>query len=125
MEGVSKSDAARAAGGTVMAIPESRLETALRRIAESDEPHAELKADMLRAEHAAKKTKAAIFLMAEGTVAEREARSVASDRYNEAMEDYFNAVKDFNSLNNMRDLEFVVIDAFRTLEASRRAGNVT
>jgi len=105
-------------------ISQDRLETALRRIAETDETHAELKAEMLRMEHLAKKSKAAIFLMGTGTVAEREAAAASSKEYDAHMGEYFEAVKEFTKLNNKRDLEFVVIEVFRTLEASRRAGNV-
>ena len=105
-------------------ITESRLEKALTFIAHSDEEHAALKARMLKFEHAAKKTKAAVFMASVGTVAEREASSIDSEIYDNAMNEYFDAVRDFNALNNKRDLEFVVIECFRTLEASRRQGNI-
>jgi hypothetical protein len=37
---------------------------------------------------------------------------------------YFEAVRKFQALTNKRQHEVMIVDVFRTLEASRRAGNI-
>lgn len=105
-------------------ITESQMEDALRFLAESDQAHAELKTNVERAEYMAKKKKAAIFTLSEGTVADRQAVSETSEEYQLALGSYFTALQGYNSLNNKRATRMILIDVWRTLESSRRRGNV-
>ena len=107
-----------------MSLSQDRMEKALRFLAETDEGCAELRAEMERAEFRAKATKEAIFKRLAGGVAERQAEAASSDEYAQAMEAYFVQLKGFESIRNKRSTEMVVIDVWRTLESSRRKGNV-
>ena len=106
-------------------ISQDRLEKALTFLAETDEDCASLKADAARAEFKAKAVRDAIFLREEGTVAERTARSGASKEYAAAMGLHFDLLERYEGMRNKRGTEAIVIDTWRSLNASRRAGNVT
>lgn len=105
-------------------ISESQLEDALRFLAESDIPAAELKADVERAEYLAKKKKALVFELSQGTVAERNAASEVSAEYQESLEFYFTALKNYHALANKRATHMIVIDVWRSQNASLRRGNI-
>jgi hypothetical protein len=101
-------------------ISESRLEKAMRFLAETDEPFAEAHMAAERALHKAKATRDAIFLHSEGTVAERSAKAGISEEYDKAMSLYFDAYRLYDGLKHKRTTEELVIDVWRSLEASRR-----
>jgi hypothetical protein len=63
-------------------------------------------------------------LLAEGTVAEREAKALASDKYAEAVVQWTNALKSFKKIDNERNHEMRIIDIWRTLSSNRRQGNM-
>lgn len=105
-------------------ITEAQMEDALRFLAESDQAHAELKTNVERAEYMAKKKKAAIFTLSEGTVADRQAASETSDEYQLALGSYFTALQDYNTLNNKRATRMILIDVWRSVNASMRRGNI-
>ena len=98
------------------------MEKALAYLATTDEPCADLRADMERAEYKAKRTKAAIFQLSEGSVAERNAVAETSGDTQEAYEGYFKALRDFEAMKNKRSTEEIVIDTWRSLNANRRQG---
>lgn len=106
-------------------ISEKRLSEALTFLAESDLQAAELLAEMERAEFKAKAVKDAVFLHGEeGTVADRAAKAGSSADYHTAMARYFDAVKQYNAVRNKRQTEALVVDVWRSLESSRRKGNI-
>lgn len=105
-------------------VSEQRLEQALTRLAQSDEPHADAKMEMLRSEYAAEAVRDSVYLVSDGTIEDRKAIARQSGEYKEAMLRYFDAVRKFTALNNKRQHEVMIVDVFRTLEASRRVGNV-
>ena len=105
-----------------MSISAERMEKALVYLAETDEPCANLRADMERAEFRAKATKDAIYKRLEGTVADRTAEAGAHPEYAAAMEKYFGFLSAWEHVRNKRSTESIVIDAWRSLNSSRTKG---
>lgn len=105
-------------------IDERRLEQALTRLAQTDEQHADLKAEVLRAESAVEAVRDAVYLTETGSIEDRKAKARRAPQYQDAEERYFKATRDFAALSNKRAHEVMVVDVFRTLEASRRRGNI-
>ena len=105
-------------------INEARLEKALSYLAQTDEPCAELKADVDRSEYKAKSLKAACFLHLEGGVAEREAKALQEQAVMDAYMLHFRAIRDYQAMANKRALEVLVVDVYRTISANQRRGNI-
>lgn len=107
-----------------MLINESRLQKALTYLAETDEPAASLRADVERMEFKAKVTKDAIFMVAQGSVAERTAFAGTNIEYQKAMDAYFEALRISDAMRNKRATESIVIDTWRSLNSGRNKGNI-
>jgi len=105
-------------------ISEDRLQKALTYLANTDESCAELKTETERREFKAKAIRDAIFKRLDGSVADRQAKAGSSDEYGEAMEAYFEAMQQHEAMKNKRATEVILIEVWRSLNASRRAGNV-
>ena len=105
-------------------IDETRLHKALTYLATTDEPCAEAKAEMERAEFRAKAVKDAMFKRLDGSVADRQAAAGSSQEYDAAMEQYFDALKQYEAMRNKRSTEAIVVETWRSLNAARRQGNV-
>jgi hypothetical protein len=105
-------------------IDEERLANALRYRAMTDDQCASLKAEMLRTERKAKAIRAAMFMAAEGTVAVRDATADTRKEVEDAWEEHFKAVNAYTAIANKRDSEEIIIDVWRSLNASLRKGNV-
>lgn len=108
-------------------ISQDRLQKSLTYLAETDESHATAKALMKGLEKQEKTIKGQAFLATagQGTIAEREAKAYTSQEYIKWRQSYEDAVCDFEILNNKRSREILVIEVWRSLNASRRQGNVT
>jgi hypothetical protein len=105
-------------------LDENRVEMALMRLAETNELHAELGGQMDYLSEAIKQAKAHSFLLAEGTVAEREAKAVASLKFDEALKAWLDAKVEFKKIDNERQHEQRIIDIWRTLSSNRRQGAI-
>jgi len=105
-------------------LTENRVEEALIKLSDSDENHAAWAGQVKYLEEGLKQAKAHSFLLAEGTVAEREAKAVASQSYSNAVFAWTEALKHFKKIDNERNHEMRVIDIWRTLSSNRRQGNV-
>lgn len=105
-------------------INEDRLHKALTYLATTDEACAEARAGMERAEFKAKAIKDAMFRRLEGSVADRQAEAGSSDEYATAMNMYFKLLEHYEALRNKRATEAIVIETWRSINASRRQGNV-
>ena len=103
-------------------ISEERMEQAVNFLAETDHDYAMAKAELERSEIHRKRVRSRIFLSEEGAVAVRQAKAeVHADTV--AMDDrYIQALAAFEDLRARRQRAEIVIDVFRTLEASRRKG---
>jgi hypothetical protein len=105
-------------------LTENRVEEALIKLSMSDENHAAWAGQVKYLEEGLKQAKSHAFLLAEGTVAEREAKALASDKYAEAVVQWTNALKTFKKIDNERNHEMRIIDIWRTLSSNRRVGNM-
>lgn len=103
-------------------ISEAKLEKALNFLAESDAEYAQKKADLERSEIFRKRVRARLFLVSEGTVADRNAIAETGQDSEAADEGYLGCLKVFETLRAQRQRAEIVIDVWRSLEASRRRG---
>ena len=107
-------------------ITETRLENALKFLSETDEKSAEASANVKYLDRLLKRKKA-LFITGEASlksVSAKEQAFYASDTYQKAIDELFQAEVKASTLENKRDKEGLIIDLFRTLEASRRKNNV-
>ena len=105
-------------------IDEKRLTQALQYLASTDEDCATLYAEKEAAEFKAQAIKDTLFMHLEGSVASRTAEAGTSKVYADAMAEYFNASRKFKAMENKRKTQTIVIDTWRSLNASRRTGNI-
>lgn len=98
------------------------MEQAIEYLADTDELCAALRSDMERAEWRAKRTKAAIFTLSTGSVAERTALADTHADTEAAWAQYFDALQAHESMRNKRATESIVVDTWRSLNANRRQG---
>ena len=107
-------------------ITEDRLEQALKYLADTDESSAEASANVKYLDRLLKRKKA-LFITGEQTlksISAKEQGFYASDTYKNAVEELFQAEVKSTTMENKRDKEGLIIDLFRTLEASRRKHNI-
>ena len=107
-------------------ITEKRLEDALKFLADSDETSAEASANVKYLDRLLKRKKA-LYITGEAnlkSISAKERGFYASDTYKNAVEELFTAEVKASTLENKRDKEMLIIDLFRTLEASRRKSNI-
>ena len=107
-------------------ITEDRLEKALAYLAQTDEQSAEASANVKYLDRLLKRRKA-LFITGESnlkSISAKEQAYYASDDYQKAVQEIYDAEVKANTLENKRDKEGMVIDLFRTLEASRRQHNI-
>lgn len=107
-----------------MAENDDGVGTALRYLAETDEPAANARAMAKYLEQKRKTIKAVGFMKASGTMAEREARSYTTNEYLQFLEDYKAAVYDDELYKNKRKRAELTVEVWRSKNANRRAGNV-
>lgn len=107
-------------------IGENRLQQALTYLAETDEESAELKGDVARKEYLLERAEARSYLLAKGgTVKEREADAECSQLVLEAQDAHVGAIVKHEAIRAKRATEALIIEVWRSLQANRRAGNVT
>lgn len=107
-------------------ITEKRLEEALQYLANTDEEHAKKTAglDYLKDLGKSIKGKYIINCSDEKSVAMKEHSWYASDEYKQHIDEKHSVAEDAAILENKRAKENLVIDVWRTLEASRRKSNI-
>jgi hypothetical protein len=106
-------------------LTENRVEEALIKLSGSDENHAAWAGQVKYLEEGLKQAKSHAFLLAEGTVAEREAKALSSQSYSSAVFAWTEALKHFKKIDNERNHEMRIIDIWRTLSSNRRQGNIS
>jgi hypothetical protein len=107
-------------------ISEQRLEKALSFLAETDETNAEANANVKYLDRLLKRKKALHITgnTEDKSISAKEQAYYASGTYKTAVEEIFSAEVKASTLENKRDKEGLIIDLFRTLEASRRKNNI-
>jgi predicted P-loop ATPase/GTPase len=101
------------------------MERSLKYLAETDSEAAEAHADYERSKEAAKSIFAVLVGSQEGTVAQKEAFAFEHEKYRKAKEMEFECLSAWQAIKNKRSTESILIEVFRTQEASRRKGNIT
>ena len=101
-------------------INPERIERALHYLAETDLSYAEAKAALESAEILRKRVRARVFLTEDGTVAERQAEAETHHDTEAADDQYVQAIKAFEELKARRQRAELLIDVWRSLEATRR-----
>lgn len=97
-----------------------RMESALEYRATTDDAYADLKTDVLRCEIMCKRVRARVFVTEEGSVDLRKAKAEGHSEVIAADEAFCKATVSFEKLKASRETADILIDAFRTVEASRR-----
>ena len=105
----------------MMLIPDQLVETAFDWLKDNAGKAAQAKATRIRAEHAVKRAKAKVFLASDGTVAEREAKAIASPEYDAAVDAECKAVEQDEFYRNQRDKATAIIEAWRTEQSNLRS----
>ena len=107
-------------------ITEKRLEDALKYLADTDEENAKANAQVKYLDRLLKRKQALHITgnTSDKSVSAKEQTYYTSDIYKDAVQELFNAEVTASTLENKRDKEGIVIDLFRTLEASRRKNNI-
>lgn len=106
------------------ALNEQRVERALSTLAQTDLQHADCKVRVLRSEQKVKSTKALVYAALSGSIEDRKQAVELDERVGAAWEAHFQAIQDFELIKARREREYAIIDLWRTLESSRRAGNI-
>lgn len=101
-------------------ISQGKLENALEYLAQTDHEYAFEKANLERSEIVRKRVRARFFLTLDGTVADRQAGAEGKDEVVQADEEYVKTVQAFETLKARRQRAEIVIDVWRSLNASRR-----
>jgi hypothetical protein len=107
-------------------ISEKRLEEALAYISNTDEDQAKFSAGLDYLKDKSKRDKALHILNNnhDSSVTMKEQRYYASDSYKTHIEEKQALAEKVNELDNKRDKEQLIIDVWRTLEASRRNNKI-
>ena len=107
-------------------ITEKRLEESLKYLADTDEKSASANANVKYLDRLLKRKKALHITgnKEDKSISAKEQTYYASDIYKAAVDELFDAEVKSNTLDNKRDKEALIIDLFRTLEASRRKNNI-
>jgi len=104
-----------------MLVTEKMVQAAFDWLQENAGPAAKAKAEKIKAEHATKKTRAMMFLEAEGNNAEREASAISSQEVQDAIDAEAEAVRQDEWFRNQRGRAEALIEAWRTESSNIRA----
>ncbi len=99
---------------------ETDVAAALEYLAQTDETRGKLAGRVKQLEHQAKVIRSLEFLDAKGTMAEKEAHALASQAYRAWIEDYENAVAEFETIKARRLRAELTIEVWRSVNANRR-----
>lgn len=102
-------------------IEDETVHAAFDWLEENAAPAAVSRAMRERCDDERKIVKAKQFLIANGSVAEREAKAIASPEYMEACKLYWEAVEADDKYRNRRSKAEAIIEAWRTIQSNLRA----
>lgn len=105
-------------------ISNEQVEKALDYLRDTAEDLAQWRSRRVWLEEKKKTIRSHAFLGAEGTVAEREAKARTDEEYLKALDDEREAVHEETLIRARRDAAEAKIEAWRSMEASKRASNV-
>lgn len=105
-------------------INENRVEAAVNFHRDNAERHGQLKGAVSFYEYKFKRAKAAAFLEASGTVAEREAKALLTDAVKDAAQDLRDMIAEETELRDKLKAADLTIEVWRSQNANQRRGNV-
>ena len=105
-------------------IKYERVEGALQYLAETDEPVAELKADVERTAYIIKRSKALVVAHTDGTGPVKQAMAEIDKSVEEANEAHFKALRDYSAMLNIRERNKLIIDVWRSINSARNKGQI-
>jgi hypothetical protein len=103
-------------------ITDERAEQAMEYLRDTVGQIGDAKAALERSEILRKRIRRREFLIAEGTVAVREAQAECRAEVEEADDRYVAAIAAYESLRARREIEAIALDVWRTESANRRRG---
>jgi len=106
-------------------LNEARVERAMATLAETDMQAADSKVMVLRTEQKIKTVKALVYSALEGSIEDKKQKVELNSDVQKAYDDHFTAVRDYEIVRNRREREVLVVELWRSVNASRRQGNVT
>jgi hypothetical protein len=96
------------------------MENAMSWLAETDADYAIAKTDVLRAEILAKRIRAKVFMLKEGSIEARKAFAENEGEVVAADDELLRATLEYESLRAKRQRAELLIDVWRSVESSRR-----
>ena len=96
------------------------MEAAMEFLADTDDKFAHCKTEMLRSEILVERAKARIFLQLEGNNDERKNGAKISSHVTDMEDVYIKWIEEYEGLRAKRQRAELLIDVWRTIEASRR-----
>lgn len=103
-------------------LTEQRVDQAMATLAETDSEVAEWKVSVLRTEQKVKRVKALVYAALQGSIEDRKQAVELDPRVEEAWEEHFKSVLCHEQCKNKREREVLVIELWRSVNASRRMG---
>jgi hypothetical protein len=100
------------------------MEKALAFLATTDEKAAELKTQSLRMEYVVDLARKRIFLTENGSIEQRKALAETHPDVQEAIGNYLDSVAEYEKVKAKRATEELVIEAWRSVNANLRRGNI-
>ena len=107
-----------------MAISEQRMEAALAFLAETDSEYAERVGAVMRYEFMLEAAESTAYAMLEGSVEDRKRASKLAEPVKKAQEDLIQATVERERVRAQRKRAEITIEAWRSLNANRRVGNI-
>ena len=101
-------------------IDQNDAEESLNYLAETDADYAAAKALMKGREHRLKVVRGQVFMRCTGTMAEREAKALSSDEYQQMLDALDEATTEFELLGAKRKTAECRIEFWRSVNANRR-----
>lgn len=106
-------------------LTESRVTDALTFLAGSDEAVSHAKGEVARSEFLAKVSQAMAYkAISVGSVEDKKSEALMSSEVQTAWNKHFDAVVSYEKIRARREREVLIVDLWRSIEASRRKGNV-
>lgn len=107
------------------AVSEDRIGAVLDFLARNDDVFAELKVATSRTEYLAKLEEAMIYkTIAVGSVEDKRSEAKISPKVMAKWDEHYSALIAYEKMRAKRERAVLLIDLYRTVEASRRQGNV-
>lgn len=104
-------------------LHEDRIDAALAYLVKTDAKYAQLKADVERTKHKAKRVEALEVMCADGSAQVRKAISESAEAAVSAWNKHYEAIEAFERLKAERDTFVMLIEVWKCWQSGRKQGN--